>query len=266
MNYRVITRPLLFAVISIVAAVFVGGCGSVLTGPKYDYTFGTDHKLAPDERQTEWQKMKKRRIVRAEWIENTLAHSPEKSVVAGKPADVPPSWILTLSEQQLVSLDWHSPNRTDARVKHKRVVAGPGVEFDIYFSSNSPGSRSLDFVSSGEGGRGTLVGADVRGYEAFALKLTLVCINGQSEPTLKQKLVAGAVIGPSSKGQLCTYEPVTLGLAAPEKTVIAKTPVSTGKIYQIGFHVHMLNPQDWDPSGSMVTLRVEPVEDGGAVP
>ncbi|MCK4435371.1 hypothetical protein KAU87_01015, partial [Candidatus Bathyarchaeota archaeon] len=169
--------------------------------------------------------------------------------------------------QQLVSLDWHSPHRTDARVVDKWLfLYSPVVEFDIYFPSNSPGSRSLNFVSSGEGGKGSLVGADIRGYEAFALKFTLVSINGQSEPELKQKLVVGAVIGLTSMGQLSTYEPVTLGLAASEKTVIAKTSVQTDKIYQIGFHVHMLNPQDWDQSGSMVKLQVEPVEDGEAVP
>jgi hypothetical protein len=193
-------------------------------------------------------------------------HSKKPAVVS-KPVEVPPSRILTLPWQQLVSLDWHSPNRTDTRVKDKRVfLFSPVVEFDIYFPSNSPGSRSLNFVSSGEGGKGSLVGADIRGYEAFALKFTLVSINGQSEPELKQKLVVGAVIGPTSKGQLSTYEPVTLGLAASEKTVIAKTSVQIDKIYQIGFHVHMLNPQDWDQSGSMVKLRVEQVEDGEAVP
>ncbi len=192
-------------------------------------------------------------------------HSKKPAVVS-KPVEVPPSRILTLPWQQLVSLDWHSPNRTDTHVKDKRVfLFSPVVEFDIYFTSNSPGSRSLNFVSSGEGGKGSLVGADIRGYEAFALKFTLVSINGQSEPELKQKLVVGAVIGPTSKGQLSTYEPVTLGLAASEKTVIAKTSVQTDKIFQIGFHVHMLNPQDWDQSGSMVKLRVEPVEDGEAV-
>ncbi len=198
------------------------------------------------------------------WLCGVGCQRPSKKpVVVGKPVEIPPSRILTLSELQLISLDWQGPNRTRAHVKGKRVVAaGPGVEFDIYFPSNSPRNRSLNFVSSGQGGTGTLVGADIRGYEAFALKLTLVSINGQSEPQLKQKLVAGAVIGPTGKRQLRTYEPVTLGLAASEKTVIAKTPVSTDKIYQIGFHVHMLNPQDWDPSGSMVRLRVEPVENG----
>jgi len=168
--------------------------------------------------------------------------------------------ILTLWEQQLVFLDWQRANRGGARVEGKRPVGGPGVEFDIYFPSNTPGKCSLSFVSTGEGGRGSLVGTDVRGYETFALKLTLVSVNGRSDPASKQKLVAGAVIGPTVGGRLAGYEPVTLSLAASERTVTAKTPVSTDKIYEIGFHIHALNHEDWDPSGSRVVLLVEPAE------
>jgi hypothetical protein len=76
---------------------------------------------------------------------------------------------------------------------------------------------------------------------------------------MKQRLVAGAVIGPTEKGRLCTYEPVVLSFADSEKTVIAKTSVSSDKIYQIGLHIHMQNPEDWDQSGSIMRLRVEPV-------
>jgi hypothetical protein len=133
------------------------------------------------------------------------------------------------------------------------------VEFDIYFPSNSADCCSLEIVSSGEGGEGSLVGAEIGDYETYALKFTLVSVNGQSEPDMEQKLVAGVLIGPTDKGQLCTYEPVTLGFADTEKTVIAKTSVTADKIYQIGFHVHIQNPQTWDESGSIMRLRVEPV-------
>ena len=143
-------------------------------------------------------------------------------------------------------------------------MSGPSVEFDIYFPSNSPGSCSLSFVSTGAGGKGTLVGTDVLGYDAFALKLTLVSVNGQSDPASKQKLVAGAVIGPTPEGRLTGYKPVALSLAASEKTVTAITPVSTDEIYEIGFHIHALNYEDWDPSGSKIVLRVEPAENGRA--
>jgi hypothetical protein len=172
---------------------------------------------------------------------------------------IPASGILTLSEEQLLLLDWNVAYSMGAHVKDKRIITGRGVEFDIFFPSNSPDSRSLDVVSSGEGGRGSLVGAVISGCEGFALKLTLVSINGESDPDMKQKLVAGAVIGPTSKGQLSTYEPVTLGLSATDKTKVAETSVSAEKIYQIGFHVHMQNPQEWDSSASIVRLMVEPV-------
>ena len=200
-----------------------------------------------------------------ERAETTLALSLEKPVVPDEPlAKSLPGRVLTLTEQQLVLLDWHSSNRSGARVRSKRAVAGPGVEFDINFPSNRPGSCSLTFVSSGTGGRGSLVGTDIRGYEAFALKLTLVSINGDSSPESKQKLVVGAVIGPTAEGRLTDYKPVALSLAASEKTVTARTPLSADEIYEIGFHVHARDYDDWDPAGSRIVLRVEPAEDGRA--
>ena len=218
----------------------------------------------PDEKQTEWQEMKKLQSTDTERIEKTLELNSKKPAVVDEPLLGPVGRILTLSEQQLILLDWRSSNRRGARVDGKRPVGGPGVEFDIYFPSNTPGSCSLSFVSTGAGGRGSLVGTDVRGYDVFALKLTLVSVNERSDPTLKQKLVAGAVIGPTAEGRLTGYEPVTLSFAASERTVTAKTPVSTDGIYEIGFHIHALNHDDWHPSGSHIVLRVEPAEEGQA--
>jgi len=190
--------------------------------------------------------------------------SKQRSIV--EPPEIPSSRTLTLSQQQLVYLDWHSPNRPGTKVTGKRIVPDSGVEFDIYFPSNATGNRTVNYVSSGQGGRGTLIGADIRGYEAFALKFTLVSIDGQTAPELKEKVAVGALIGPTATGRLSDYKPVTLSMVSPEKSLIAKTPMRVDKIRQIGFHVRMLNPHDWKPTGSMVTLRVEPVADAGAVP
>jgi len=221
---------------------------------------GSQESKTPDKKQAKWQEMKKLQSADTGPIKKTLALSSKKSAVVDEPLEGSAGLILTLSEQQLILLDWHGSNRRGARVEGKRPVGGPGVEFSIYFPSNIPGSCSLSFVSTGAGGRGSLVGTDVRGYDAFALKLTLVSVNGRSDPALKQKLVAGAVIGPTAEGRLTGYEPVTLGLVASEKTVTARTPVSTDEIYEIGFHIHALNHDDWDPSGSRVVLLVEPAE------
>lgn len=189
----------------------------------------------------------------------------EKPIVVAKPAEIPPSRVMTLSQEQLLALDWHSPHQRGARVMNKRPV-GTSVEFDIDFPSNSPGDTSLDFLSTGEGGRGALVGGDISGFEAFALRLTLLSINGHSEPEMKQKLVAGAVIGPTAAGLVRTYEPVTLSMAPSEKKVTARTPSRVDNIRTIGFHIHVPDPQDWDRTGSKVILRIEPVQDAGPAP
>jgi len=266
MNRRIIITLFLFIVVAIVAVVFVCGCAPVSTGPENNNVAQKDSKITLEKKQVEWQKMKKWRSVHGERIEDILVGGSEKPVGMGEPGQSRFVRILTLSGQQLILLDWHGSNSGGARVKGKRILAGQGVEFDIHFPGNNPGSCSLDFVSSGEGGSGSLVGTDISGYGVIALKFTLVSVNGKSESTMKQKLIAGVVIGPTDAGMLSTYEPVTLGLADSEKTVIAKTYVTTDKIYEVGFHVHMLNPQDWDVSGSMITLRIESAGNGGNAP
>ena len=115
------------------------------------------------------------------------------------PIVVHPSKTLTLPQDQLLSLDWHSPHRRGGRVEAVRPVAGAGVEFDIYFPSNHPGDNEVTFVSSGEGGLGTLAGSNIEGYERFVLKYSLVSINGKAGiPDMSRKLTVGSLIGPSA--------------------------------------------------------------------
>ncbi|UCF15740.1 MAG: hypothetical protein JSW59_20285 [Phycisphaerales bacterium] len=214
----------------------------------------------------QWQKAQKSYSAETERIKASMALISKKPVMANKAFKSRPGRTLTLGPKQLMLLDYSSLNRRGARVEGKRVVPGPGVEFDIYFPSNNPGSCSLSFVSSGTGGRGSLVGADISLYEAFALRITLVSINGRSDPEMKQRLVAGAVIGPTAQGRLTSYEPVKMSMAPSEKTVTAITEVSAEEVYEIGFHVHVEHEdyQDWDAAGSRMVLRIEPVEGGEA--
>ncbi len=193
-------------------------------------------------------------------------HSSKKSLEVPSPPEIPPSKTLTLSQQQLVYLDWHSPNLARARVTEKRILPGPGVEFHIYFPSNSPDCSTIQHVSSGEGGRGVLAGAEVRGYEKFALTFTLVSINGRTEPNEREKVEVGALIGPTAGGRISECKPVTLSLLSSEQSKVAKTPMMTDKIYQIGIYVRLLKSENWNPTGTEMVLRVEPVEDAGFVP
>jgi hypothetical protein len=190
----------------------------------------------------------------------------QKSKEVVRPYKPPASRTLTLSADQLVFLDWCGKLQTGAKVFKKRLVGSAGVEFDIYFPDNSPGRRSIKYVSSGRGGQGALVGVDIHEYTAFALKFTLVSIDAAAGPEVPQELVVGAVIGPTATGRHYTYEPVTLSFASEQTDGVSRTLVQTGKIRQIGIFVKMLNPEEWNPSGTVVTLRVEPVDDAVEVP
>ena len=180
--------------------------------------------------------------------------------IAVQPSMVPTSQTLTLSGSQLIFLDWDGHHSSSVKVVKKRVVGDSAVEFDIHFPSNIPGNRSIDYVSSGAGGRGALLGLDVREYKSFALKFTLVSIDGATGSAMTCELAVGAVIGPTAEGELSSYTPMTLGGAVGRTTVVSATPFRTDRLYEIGIHVHMVKPEDWSPSGSMVTIRVEPAQ------
>jgi len=174
--------------------------------------------------------------------------------------------VATLSSEQLLTLDrgWRSPSRP--RVLNQRVAGDSGVIFDIRFPSNKPGHQAITYVSSGSGGRMALVGVDVRAYETFALKFTLVSIDGAVGQKLAQELVVGAVIGPTTEGKVSGYEPVTLTLAPERMTGRAETRLGTQNVREIGIHAHMANPKAWSPEGCTVTLRVEPADGATALP
>ena len=185
----------------------------------------------------------------------------QASGIADQPASAAPSGTVTLSSDQLLTLDrgWRSPSRP--RVVSQRAAGNSGVIFDIRFPSNGPGHRSVDYASSGSGGQMALVGLDVGVYETFALKFTLVSIDGAVGPSLSQELVVGAVIGPTGDGKVAGYEPLVLSLTPPAMTGLARTRIGTETIREIGIHAHMANPEAWSPDGSTVTLRVEPAPD-----
>jgi hypothetical protein len=179
---------------------------------------------------------------------------------------VPDLPTLTLSHGQLVFLDYDGNRISGARVAGKRIVGNSGVEFDIEFPSNEPGSRTINYVSSGSGGRGNLIGFDISSFDQFALKFTLVSINGAAGSNTGRELAVGALIGPTAAGKLSHFVPVTLGSSSGQITLISSTPVNVDKIFQIGFHAHMVDPEKWASSGSKVTIRVEPVENATVRP
>jgi hypothetical protein len=183
----------------------------------------------------------------------------QASAIVSEPASVVHSDTLTLSGDQLMSLDWAGRSPSGPKVVRKHAVDNSGAVFDIQFSGNKPWQNSMNYVSSGSGGRMALVGCDVGAYQAFALKFTLVSIDGAVGPTLPQELVVGAVVGPTMDGKLSRYEPLVLGFVGQQITGVARTPIGVARLREIGIHVHMANPELWNPEGALVTLLVEPI-------
>jgi len=189
---------------------------------------------------------------------------PEALAVASVAA-APKFTTVTLSAEQLMALDWAGRAAGRAVIVQKRSV-GAGVEFDIRFPGAAAGVCTFDYTSSGAAGQGALAGLDVRAYQAFALKFTLVAVDGRSDPNFPLELTVGSVIGPAGDGKVSSYEPVVLKLSPEHATKIAKTPMHTGKIRVIGIHAHVANPKLWDTTGGVVTLRVEPAADAEILP
>jgi hypothetical protein len=183
------------------------------------------------------------------------------TIAEGLPSQVQASQTLTLSGNQLIFLDWDGGIPTGARVVRKRLVQDSGVEFDIHFPSNEPGYNTIDYTSSGVGGQGALIGFNVSDYKVFSLNFTLVSIDGATGSDLSQELVVGALIGPTTDGRLSGYTPLKLSFASGRTTSVSSIPIiGVRKIYQIGFHAHLAKPENWNSTGSMVTIRVEAIE------
>lgn len=199
------------------------------------------------------------------WVTGCGEAEHQGGAVVSEPVVVVPSGTVTLSSEQLMYLDqgWRSPSRP--KVLNQRP-AGKGVLFDIRFPGNQPGHQTLSYVSTGARGRMALVGLDTKAFETFALKFTLVSINGAIGPQLPHELVVGAVIGPTRAGKISHYEPLQLSCAPEKMSGIARTPAAIENVREIGIHVRMANPKDWNPEETVVTLRVEPVEDATTLP
>ncbi|UCE38600.1 MAG: hypothetical protein JSW00_05055 [Thermoplasmata archaeon] len=192
---------------------------------------------------------------------NCQRHERNTTIAEGLPSQVQTSQVLTLSGEQLIFLDWDGGISTGARVVRKRLVPDSGVEFDIHFRSDEFGYNTIDYVSSGVGGKGTLIGFDISDYKVFSLIFTLVSINGASGSNLPQELVVGAVIGPTVDGRLSGYIPETLSFSQGRTSAVSSISIfGVSKIHQIGIHAHMAKPENWGSSGNMVTIRVEPVK------
>jgi hypothetical protein len=199
------------------------------------------------------------------WAGGCRQAESQGNTLVTEPAPVVLSETLTLTSDQLMALDWAGRSQAGPQVVRKHAVEDSGVVFQIQFPSNKPWQSSINYVSSGAGGRMALVGLDVAAFQSFALKFTLVSIDGAVGPTVPQQLVVGAVVGPTRDGKLSRYEPLSLSFA-DQQSGIARTPIGGPRLREIGIHIHMADPEAWSPDGALVTLLVEPVLEGTPLP
>jgi len=181
---------------------------------------------------------------------------------------------FTLSDQALMALDWDADTWFDpahtAVITDVRNVAGPGVEFDIYYPGNQAEDASMMWLSSKWGGNGSLADIDIHNYEAFALQFTILSIDGSSSSAITNPLIVGAAINLTDTSH--AFKPEILRLSGP----VSETSTTTSDaalIETIGFTAYIPywwyddnNPNPWNPDGSDITLLVQAADGAVVIP
>jgi len=169
---------------------------------------------------------------------------------------------FTLSDNALMTMLDQTNKHVFSKssIVEKRDIPGPGVEFDIYFPGTTPGERSFQCVATKNEPNNPLFASDVRVFDAFALKFTLLAVDGDPSPSYKGRLVVGALINGSYRPECVTLDP------ADTNTAVSRTRVGRDDMSSIGITMHMLSAEGWDPNGTTITLLVEPAPEAVVIP
>lgn len=143
---------------------------------------------------------------------------------------------LTLSDDALMSLEWHKARPQTASIINRRDVAGPGVVYDIYLPA---GDSSITYLAS------QLINIEVSKYNNFGLKFTLLDIDYQSSGHL--------VFGAKCDGR---YRPALIQKGQPRTTL---TSFNSKTLSNIGFVVYRIGSDETNSPALKITLKVEPV-------
>lgn len=174
---------------------------------------------------------------------------------------------VTLSDAGLMALDWYLPSNLNS-VIGRRDVPGPGVEFDLRFPSIESGEYGVSYVSCKYGGTGALVGIDISMYNKYELKFTLVSVDGVSTPGTGGVLGVGALI---NLGTTWGFYPRGIDLLPSTsygRSAISSTSIDADRTSIIGFIAYIPPSMEagWNPSGTTVTLLVEPSPGAVTIP
>ena len=169
---------------------------------------------------------------------------------------------FTLSDNALMTMLDQTNKRVFSKssIVGKRDIPAPGVEFDIYFPGTKSGERSFEYVATKNEPNNPLFASDVNVFDSFALKFTLLAVDGDPSPSHKGRLVVGALINGSYRPECVTLDP------ADTNTAVSRTRVGRDDMSGIGITMHMLSAEGWDPNGTTITLLVEPAPDAVVIP
>jgi predicted outer membrane repeat protein len=170
---------------------------------------------------------------------------------------------FTLSDEGLMRLDVGTYYvGATASIIAKRDVPGPGVEYDIHFPGIKTIDSTLEMVCNEND---PLVGINVGKYDHFALKFTLISIDGKTTPDAGGRLHVGANAG--CDGRRHGLRPVCIGFGEDAAPNAISTPSLSGEILSyIGFMAYIADPNRWDPNGTTITLLVEPAPAAVVIP
>jgi hypothetical protein len=173
---------------------------------------------------------------------------------------------FTLSESAMMSLDYNNSASfgmpLTSSILTNQDIPRIGVQYTIRFVSTNLLTSTFFHLSDSRHGAGTLAGADVSAYKKFALKFTLIAIDGSTSAS--NALVVGAMVGPSG-GYPNAFRPEVIGLTGsypPSATSV--TTSDPGIIRVIGFTVYPIPSPAWVAGPHDITLLVQPAD--GAVP
>ena len=89
----------------------------------------------------------------------------------------------------------------------KRDVPGAGVEFDIYFPGIKPGENNFECVITKMADpNNPLFASNLQMYDAFALKFTLLAVDGDRSPNHKGRLVVGAYVNAGYRPEVVSLD------------------------------------------------------------
>lgn len=176
--------------------------------------------------------------------------------------------VVTLGQPGLMSLDYHNAaDSLTARVVDKRL-SGQGVEFDILFAGNSGSDSQMFYGSSVFDGDGALVFEDLSSFDYYQIDVQLLEVHGYTSQQAESfELSFSPMVYDSDSYKYFSSELISTAAGNDAATasmdisfLAAGNSVSGDWIFEIGYEIHMDDPDVWPADETMITLLLSPTD------